>query len=316
MYYWVNQGKTYKEEYQGGYLWAPFKNKKGNSVFHWDSVDDLVPNDIVFNYFKGEIVGYCIVQSKTYNSQRPEEFSEEDEWEESGRIVDADYKPFYTKIKLSNVFEDIKELLPEKYSPISKNSNVNQGYLYSIPEELGIKLMNIANVNYENIHKAEESINEYSNDTPNITSRKGLVTSRVGQGEYRRKILKRWKNKCAVTDCTLIEVLIASHILPWRDSTNQERLDVDNGILLSPTYDALFDRHFISFEDNGNIILSNELSEAEYLKIGVTGREKIDKLTEGNLKYLRIHRDEFHKKNSGPINNTISNLQDPASSRC
>ncbi|WP_071596984.1 HNH endonuclease signature motif containing protein [Niabella aurantiaca] len=67
--------------------------------------------------------------------------------------------------------------------------------------------------------------------------------------------MHRWRFACAVTGYTKHEILIASHIVPWRHANNIERLDVHNGILLSPVYDALFDQHLISFENNGKIIL-------------------------------------------------------------
>jgi hypothetical protein len=128
-------------------------------------------------------------------------------------------------------------------------------------------------------------------NVPNITEREGLVTSRVGQGAYRKSILFRWNYKCAVTNYPKKEILIASHIVPWKDSTNEERLDVDNGILLSPTYDALFDKKLIGFENNGQIILSNSLSKTKYQDLGVTGKEIIKDFSKYNHTYLERHRD-------------------------
>lgn len=125
---------------------------------------------------------------------------------------------------------------------------------------------------------------------PNETERKGLVTSRIGQGAYRKSVLYRWDFKCAVTDHNNSQILIASHIHPWKDSSNDERLDVDNGILLSPTYDALFDKHLISFENNGKIILSDKLQDYNIDAITVTGREKIKDMHSGNHYYLEKHR--------------------------
>jgi 5-methylcytosine-specific restriction enzyme A len=127
-------------------------------------------------------------------------------------------------------------------------------------------------------------------DTPTVTERQGLVTSRVGQGAYRSSILYRWEYKCAVTNYEKHEILIASHIVPWKDANNDERLDVDNGILLSPNYDALFDRHLISFENNGSILLSNSLLKSDYQKLGVSGKESIKHFTKGNHEYLEKHR--------------------------
>lgn len=136
---------------------------------------------------------------------------------------------------------------------------------------------------------------DYAIKPPNKTERKGLVTSRVGQGAYRKRIIHRWEYKCAVTGFDKLDVLIASHIVPWSESTNEERLDVDNGLLLSPTYDALFDRHLISFEDRGKIILSNSIEQQAYEKIGVSGDERIKNLSEYNLEYLDRHRNLFYE---------------------
>jgi 5-methylcytosine-specific restriction protein A len=129
---------------------------------------------------------------------------------------------------------------------------------------------------------------------PNVTERTGLVTSRVGQGAYRKRIIHRWQYQCAVTGFDKLDVLIASHILPWAHSTDEQRLDVDNGLLLSPDYDALFDRHLISFENSGKIILSDKISETAYKQIGVSGKEQIKNLTEYNHRYLGMHRESLY----------------------
>lgn len=130
-------------------------------------------------------------------------------------------------------------------------------------------------------------------DNTKTTERSGLVTSRVGQGAYRKSILHRWEYQCAVTKFDDTRVLIASHIVAWKDSNDEERLDVDNGILLSPTYDALFDRHLITFDEQGKIVLSNQIMKDSFLKIGVSGSEKLQRLHQGNKTYLRKHQEEF-----------------------
>jgi hypothetical protein len=133
----------------------------------------------------------------------------------------------------------------------------------------------------------------YGSNPPNITERSGLVTSRVGQGAYRKRIIHRWEYKCAVTNFNKLDILIASHIVPWSQSNATERLDVHNGILLSPTYDALFDKHLITFDNKGKIILSNNIEHVAYQKIGVTGKEQIHDLSQYNLSYLERHNRIF-----------------------
>ena len=82
--------------------------------------------------------------------------------------------------------------------------------------------------------------------------------------------------------------------MPWKDASDNERLDVDNGLLLSPNYDALFDRHLISFEQNGSIILSDKIETAAYQKIGITGKERLRRdLNVGVVNYLQRHTSQM-----------------------
>lgn len=127
-------------------------------------------------------------------------------------------------------------------------------------------------------------------NTPNKTEREGLVTSRVGQGAFRKSLMHFWEYKCAVTKISKVEILIASHIKSWAQSNEQERLDVHNGILLSPNLDALFDKNYISFENSGKIILSKELTNSNYQKLGIIGNEKIEIKSNEIIKYLDYHR--------------------------
>ncbi len=123
------------------------------------------------------------------------------------------------------------------------------------------------------------------------TQQKRFVNTRVGQGAYRKSILHRWEYKCAVTKFDNLSVLVASHILPWATANHEQRLDVHNGILLSPDYDALFDRNFISFENSGKIILSDKIESKAFERIGVTGKEIISTLNKFNHFYLEKHRE-------------------------
>ena len=128
---------------------------------------------------------------------------------------------------------------------------------------------------------------------PTVTERSGLVTSRVGQGAYRKRIIHRWEYKCAVTNFNKLDILIASHIVPWSKASDHERLDVNNGLLLSPTYDALFDKHLITFDNKGKIQLSEQIEFSAYQKIGVTGKEQIVDLSMYNVQYLDRHNQIF-----------------------
>ncbi len=120
------------------------------------------------------------------------------------------------------------------------------------------------------------------------TEKKMLQLARLGQGKFRQELLELC-GCCAVTGCRNPELLIAGHIKPWRISTDQERLNPFNGILLTPIYDRLFDRGFISFSDSGKIIIANKLSSSDMALLGVKDDIMIT-MREMNIPYMREHR--------------------------
>ena len=103
--------------------------------------------------------------------------------------------------------------------------------------------------------------------------------------------------KCIITGIDDENLLIASHIKPWVLSDNQERLNVDNGLLLSPLYDKLFDLGFISFDENMHILISSSLSKHNISKMSIDTRkayiENPSQYLENKMKY---HRDNIFKK--------------------
>lgn len=122
------------------------------------------------------------------------------------------------------------------------------------------------------------------------TTRAALIESRVGQGPYRARMLCWWGGKCAVTGCDDVDLLIASHALPWSKSTNIQRLDNFNGLPLTPNLDKLFDRGSISFADNGSILISKSIQPKTLKSLGVTSSMKLRKVDSRVMEYLKLHR--------------------------
>jgi len=119
------------------------------------------------------------------------------------------------------------------------------------------------------------------------TTRKTVVDARIGQGVYRTSLISLW-GSCAVTEATMLEMLKASHIKPWTDSDNIERLDKFNGLLLSANLDSAFDCGLISFDDTGKIIISSVFTEAD--KFSIHPKMKLKRVFEENKPYLAYHR--------------------------
>lgn len=121
------------------------------------------------------------------------------------------------------------------------------------------------------------------------TTRKALIDARVGQGQFRRKLEKYWRSRCAVTGCATLKLLRASHIQPWRNSDNTQRLDTFNGLLLSPNLDVLFDLGFITFDTSGLLVKSPELPPRDAAALLPASAVKIS-LSERHQVYLEYHR--------------------------
>lgn len=144
--------------------------------------------------------------------------------------------------------------------------------------------------------KKGERIPEQTQE-PKLTQKQNEIRrARQGQGIYREKLL----NECPFCPITMINderLLIASHIKPWAVSTDSEKLDHKNGFMLSPLYDKLFDRGFMSFTEDRKIMLSNWISQANKKRLGVIEGQFIQllPLDEERQEYMKFHRDSVFK---------------------
>lgn len=289
-YWWVSQNQTYKHERNGEYLWAPNLDSGGNKPFHWASMNKVQQGDIIFSYVAQKIVSISIAKTKAYDSQRPQEFESQETWEKEGKKIDAQYNDLETPIHISNVRNALLKLLPNRYSPLTVSGSGNQGYLFPIPPNAGRFLLQEADSIKPTVSE-EAIVAGIDNSQIPATEKEALVKSRIGQGKFKKDLLIYWNSQCAVTGFSGEGLLMASHIKPWRDCNNYERLDKFNGILLSPSYDAAFDCGHISFKNSGEIIISDLLSKQSPSLIGINPSAKIQNFDTKHQQYLEYHRD-------------------------
>jgi site-specific recombinase XerD len=148
----------------------------------------------------------------------------------------------------------------------------------------------------------EKDIAEINSDQNlSETEKKTLIDARRGQGKFRDALRERWNDACAVTGCTVLAVLKASHIQPWKHSTNPERLNPANGLLLEANLDSLFDKHLISFKDDGEMLVAPNIDDDERQLLRLPGRLR-KPLNSAEKRFLAKHRAEggFSKPQSGP----------------
>lgn len=129
------------------------------------------------------------------------------------------------------------------------------------------------------------------------TEKEVIVKSRVGQGTYRSKLIKKYNSKCVVTGINHPKLLVASHIKPWSVCSNAERIDENNGLLLSANIDRLFDSGLVTFKATGEIMISKFVGDYNAMLLGLENGRKVDLLATADLlRYLEYHRDILFAK--------------------
>ncbi|MFZ2226945.1 MAG: HNH endonuclease [Candidatus Nanopelagicaceae bacterium] len=117
-----------------------------------------------------------------------------------------------------------------------------------------------------------------------------LIKARRGQGKFKSNV-GFYENRCRVTGIDTKTHLIASHIKPWVNSDDDEKLDGFNGLLLAPHIDHLFDKGFISFKDNGDLLISPKLDKSVLKTWGIPHVLNVGTFHAKQRKYLKYHRE-------------------------
>ena len=125
---------------------------------------------------------------------------------------------------------------------------------------------------------------------PQTTEAERLVIQRVGQDIFREALMDYWGGRCPLTRIAEPALLRASHIVPWADCGDEQRLDVHNGLLLSALWDAAFDKGLVSFRGDGAVLVSPHLSEVARNALGIDHAPPLQGLRSGHQKNLAAHR--------------------------
>jgi len=160
------------------------------------------------------------------------------------------------------------------------------------PSEFVFKINALSYEDVDVFKEVREHAAEYT--TLEKTEQEQVVKSRIGQGNFRRNVIRLW-GSCSVTGLQNVSLLRASHIKPWKESSNDERLTPYNGLLLTPDYDFLFDSGYLSFRDNGNVLVSQRLSSFARKVFDVNEDLELRKVFPENKRFLDFHRSEVFK---------------------
>lgn len=315
-YWWVNQNQTYRQEIQGGYLWSPKRNANGARNPFYESMREVSPRDIVFSFVDTRIAAIGIARSYCWESPKPQEFgSAGQNWENIGWKIRVEFVPLINRVRPKDHIEMLRPVLPERYSPLQFNGNgIQSVYLTEVPPifaevlagliggEAGFITQGeaISGTEQDGVRPLGDDLDAWEHRLeaqleadPQVreTEKEALVRARRGQGLFKDRVMAI-ESRCRITGVDNPVHLVASHCKPWRDSTNEERLDGENGLLLTPSIDHLFDRGFIGFEDSGTLIISPVAHRPSLARMGVESERivNVGGFSEGQRRFLDFNR--------------------------
>ena len=315
-YWWVNQNQTYRHEVQGGYLWSPKRKANQAQNPFYDFMREVAPGDIVFSFSNTQIRAIGIAVTNAYESPKPLEFGQAGAyWDNIGWRVDVRFHELRLPARPADHMSVLAPLLPLKYAPLRPNgAGLQSVYLTRLPEVFAAALIDLLGAEAHGLVKGlavreesptyatsgvglvqweEHALNQVQTDSElSDTDRLAIVLARRGQGLFKKRVMAL-ETACRITGVTRQEHLRASHCKPWRDASNEERLDGENGLLLTPSMDHLFDRGFIGFDNNGQTIISPVADQESLARMGLDPRSppNVGTFSSGPRKYLEFHRE-------------------------
>ncbi len=312
-YWWVNQNQTYRHEVGGGYLWSPKRKKDGHRNPFYEFMREVAPGDLVFSFADTWVRAFGIAQSNAYEAPKPAEFGGAGRnWSDIGWRVDVGFHEVAKGFRPADWIDRLRPLLPDRYAPLLRDGRgVQSIYLTEIRETLALTLAELLGLealafarseivdklilapSAEMVLWEEHLANTIENDERvQPTEKEALILARRGQGLFRRRVAEV-ETRCRVTEVDRPEHLRASHCKPWRDCDNVERLDADNGLLLTPSIDHLFDRGYISFEDDGRLLVSPVAHRPSLHRMGVEVEveRNVGSFSSRQRRFLEFHRD-------------------------
>jgi hypothetical protein len=247
--------------------------------------------DVLYSYVGQSIVAVSVARQAAVASERPSEFGGGEAWSRHGRRIEADYTELKQPLAIASVLPELQPLLPTHYGPLNVKGGGNQGYLFSLEPRAG-RLLESRIVADNDVAKSNPVVEAIDSAPIPVTTKKALIEARIGQGQFRKDLFDLWNARCCVTGLNTPSLLRASHIRPWSESDNVQRLDPFNGLLLSPAYDAAFDAGLLTFNDGGSVILSLSLRPEAAACIGIMPSAQIVGLQPRHRSYLAYHRDQ------------------------
>lgn len=304
-YWWVNIRKTYELAIGDGFMWCPAVDVYERALWHWQNMHFVEPGDVVFANSNKAIRAVGVATSRSRDAARPQEGFDFD-WQSRGWRVDVEFRELESPLDTSSIASELIPLRSDKYDPLTSSGRASQTYLSRINFDMAAVLLAHLDPAAESFlatrhtvdttsEAAESDDSKHEQDiliTPTFADpeRSVLIQARRGQGQFRKNV-ERFESACKVTGVAESRLLHASHIKPWRISNPAEKLDGENGLLLSPHVHTLFDQGLITFSERGSLITADSLRPTVKEAWAIRQAPRFAGLTERQAAFMEFHRD-------------------------
>jgi putative restriction endonuclease len=307
-HWWVNQRHSPRQEIEGGYLWSPDRNKSGANNESYRNMMTVQAGDIVFSFADAVVGAVGVVLGRAREAPEPRDPGDAQGKANPGWQVPVRFVEFERPLRTMEHAKVLASVLPKKNSPLSVSGiGVRGVYLSAVPEAMVIVLRRLLEGQVEGIEekirsavggeildeRAEESIRQRTDIGP--IEKERLIRARHGQGAFRQHV-EEIESGCRLTGLLDRRHLRASHIKPWRESNDREKLDGFNGLLFSPHIGHLFDRGYVSFSDAGELLVSRHLNPRVLKVWHLALPVKVEAFKSEQCVYLDYHRRQVFEK--------------------
>lgn len=297
-FYVVMQGKTYQQSKALGVVWCALYDKTNKTPHSWQRMQDVKKGDVLFHCVKGEIV--AISQARENARIGMSEIEEGI----AGTLFDALYEELEAPIAIKQHLNELRPVLPKKYSPFQENGDGNQGFLYPCNDMLALRflsLMNELNIAPQAAEQLEFTIDPVLHKERNLLAPIILMTEAQAKRQIRQRtrtfakgLADMWPKQCAICGIDQPELLHATYAKPWKDAEQFEQTDAYNGLLLCSSHSALYEQGFIAFNGSGHIHISEQIDPTDYAKHNIHPKIRIPR-QEQHKPYFKWHKREVFR---------------------
>lgn len=311
--WWVNHRQNFRQEYTGGYLWSPKCNRNGSANESYANMTRVRGGDSVLSCVAGELRAVGVVLAGAREATKPADHAlvegagaGEPGWQVAVRLQLLD-----EPLRIKEHAAALAGVLPDKYSPIRASGDGNPSvYLAQVSGRMAALLQELLGGQFEAILAglAQPAAGEWAEQAAAVeielrrdlapSARAQLLRARLGQGVFRRNV-EQYEHGCRVTKVLDRRHLRAAHIKPWHLCGDAEMLDGCNGLLFAPQVQHLFERGYISFADDGELLVSRRLNPSVLAAWGIALPYNAGPFSPEQQAYLASHRDQVLGRHDG-----------------